>query len=83
MTTDDIDYMNAPIFGRFHLPDGRAVVRKTVDIPPGDNLTHEITSFIEAVSGEHPPVVSGRDGLNVLKVAGKIEELCKEYRDRI
>lgn len=83
VSTDDSDYKNAPIFGRFHLPDGRAVVQKTVDIPPGDNLTFEIESFIEAVLGKHPPVVSARDGLNVLKVAGEIEELCKEYREKI
>jgi predicted dehydrogenase len=80
---DDEDYKRAPIFGRFHLPDGRAVVRKTVEIPSGDNLTFEIKSFLEAVQGQHPPVVSGHDGLNVLKVAAEIEKLCKEYRDRI
>jgi len=81
--TDDNDYKEAPIFGRFHLPDGRAVVRRTVDIPSGDNLSYEIESFIEAVKGKHPPAVSGRDGLNVLKVAGEIEELCKQYREKI
>lgn len=83
VSTDDKDYKNAPIFGRFHLPDGRAVVRKTVEISAGDNLTFEIESFIETVLGKHPPVVSARDGLNVLKVAGEIEELCKEYREKI
>ncbi len=83
VSTDDKDYKEAPIFGRFHLPDGRAVVRKIVDIPAGDNLTFEIESFIDAVLGKHPPVVSARDGLNVLRVASKIEELCKEYREKI
>jgi predicted dehydrogenase len=81
--TDDKDYKEAPIFGRYHLPDGRAVVRRTVEIPSGDNLSFEIDSFIESVKGEHPPAVSGRDGLNVLKVAGEIEELCREYREKI
>lgn len=80
---DDSSYKEAPIFGRFHLPDGRAVVQKTVEIPSGDNLSFEIESFLESVTGKHPPVVSGRDGLNVLKVAGEIEELCKEYREKI
>jgi predicted dehydrogenase len=82
-STDDQDYRSAPIFGRFHLPDGRAVIRKTMDIPPGDNLTYEIDSFIEAVQGVHPPVVSGRDGVDVLKVAGEIDNLCKEYFEKI
>lgn len=72
-------YKKAPIFGRFHLPDGRAVVRSNIDIPPGDNLQHEISSFVEAVRGEHPPVVSGRDGLNVLRLAEEIENRCEEY----
>lgn len=83
VSTDDKDYKNAPVFSRFHLPDGRAVVRKSVEIPTGDNLTYEIESFIDAVQGKHPPVVSGRDGLSVLKVAGTIEELCREYREKI
>ncbi len=83
VSTNDKDYKDAPIFGRFHLPDGRAVVRRSVEIPSGDNLSYEIESFIGAVLGKHPPVVSGRDGLNVLKVAGEIEELCKEYREKI
>ena len=75
----DEAYKKAPIFGRFHLPDGRVVVRSSVEIPPGDNLKYEISSFVEAVRGQHPPVVSGRDGLNVLRVATQIERLCRDY----
>ena len=80
---DDDSYKNAPIFGRFNLPDGRAVVRNNIEIPQGDNLRFEITSFIEAVKGEHPPVVSGRDGLNVLRLATEIENRCKEYLKKL
>ena len=79
----DEDYQKASIFGRFGLPDGRAVVRKKVNIPSGDNLRFEIASFVEAVCNEHPPVVSGQDGLNVLRVAAEIERLCAEYLKRI
>jgi predicted dehydrogenase len=75
----DKAYRDAPIFGKFHLPDGRAVVRNSVEIPPGDNLKYEISSFIAAVRGDYPPVVSGRDGLNVLRVATQIEKLCRDY----
>lgn len=80
---DDENYRKSSIFGRLGLPDGRAVVRRKVDIPPGDNLQFEISSFVEAIKGMHPPVVTGRNGLNVLKVATEIEMLCAEYLRRI
>jgi predicted dehydrogenase len=80
---DEEDYRKSSIFGRFDLHDGRAIVKKKVEIPSGDNLKFEISSFVEAVRGEHPPVVSGRDGYNVLKVATEIERLCGEYRKRL
>jgi predicted dehydrogenase len=80
---DDADYHHSSLFGRFDLHDGRAVVKRKVEIPAGDNLKFEIASFIEAVSGMHPPVVSGRDGYNVLKVATEIERLCGEYLKKI
>jgi predicted dehydrogenase len=81
--SDEEAYRKAPIFGKFNLSDGRAVVRNTVEIPPGDNLKYEISSFIETIRGEHPPVISGRDGLNVLKVATQIERLCRDYLENL
>jgi len=80
---DNDDYRKASIFGRMGLPDGRGIVKRKVDIPSGDNLKFEIMSFIEAVQGAHPPVVSGRDGYNVLKVANEIDRLCDEYLRKI
>jgi len=79
----DDAYRKTSIFGRLGLPDGRAVVRRKVDIPSGDNLGFEIASFIEAVQGKHAPVVSAQDGYNVLKVATEIDRLCGEYLKRI
>ena len=79
VNSNDEAYKKASILARFNLPDGRAVVRNSVEIPPGDNLKYEISSFVEAVKGEHQPVVSGRDGLNVLRVATQIESLCQDY----
>lgn len=70
----------ANLFSKFSLPDGKVIVRDTSDIPRADNLQSEIESFIEAVEGKHPPVVSGHDGLIALKVAMKIEEVCKEFQ---
>jgi predicted dehydrogenase len=80
---DNEDYKKSSIFNRMNLQDGRAVVRKKVEIPSGDNLRFEISSFIEAVHGEHPAAITGRDGYNVLAVATEIERLCGEYLKRI
>lgn len=79
----DEEYRKAPLFGRMGLPDGRAIVKRRIDIPSGDNLKFEIASFVEAVRGLHPPVVSGRDGYNVIRVATEIDRLCREYLSRI
>ncbi len=70
----------AGLFSKFSLPDGQVIVRDSSDIPRTDNLQSEIESFIEAIEGTHPPVVSGHDGLVALKVARKIEEICEEYK---
>jgi predicted dehydrogenase len=80
---EDDDYRIASIFGKMGLPDGRAIVRRKIEIPSGDNLGFEIASFVEAVRGLHPPVVSASDGYNVLAVATEIDRLCQEYLKRI
>ena len=83
VSNEDDRFKQAPIFGRFSLPDGRAVVRNSVAIPEGDNLKFEIESFIGGIRGEHEIAVTGRDGLNVLRVASEIEKLCKDYLKKI
>ncbi len=80
---DDEEYRKSSIFGRLSLPDSRAVIRKKVDIPSGDNLRFEVASFIESVRNGTPPAISGRDGYNVLAVATEIDRLCGEYLKRI
>jgi len=70
----------AGIFSKFSLPDGRVIVRENIEIPREDNLQSEIQSFVEAIKGEHPPLVSGEAGLSALKVAKHIEELCAQYQ---
>ncbi|HBC47178.1 MAG TPA: oxidoreductase [candidate division Zixibacteria bacterium] len=80
---NDADYKKSSMFNRLSLQDGRAVVRKKIDIPSGDNLRFEISSFLEAVRGAHPAAISGRDGYNVLVVATEIERRCAEYLKRI
>ncbi|OGC95144.1 MAG: hypothetical protein A2W25_08175 [candidate division Zixibacteria bacterium RBG_16_53_22] len=80
---DSEDFHQALLFGRMGLPDGRAIVKRKIEIPSGDNLKFEILSFIEAIQGIHPPVVTGCDGYNVLKVATEIDRLCDEYLMKI
>lgn len=71
------------LFSQFNLPDGRVIFRDDIEIPSGDNLQLEIDSFIKAVEGQHPPVVSGEAGLSALKVAKRIEQLCAEYQNSL
>jgi predicted dehydrogenase len=83
VSKSDEDYQKASIFGRMELPDGRGIIKRKIEIPSGDNLKFEIESFVGAVMGQHPPVVTGRDGYNVLKVATQIDRLCAEYLKKI
>ena len=78
--SDSTKARQAALFSKFNLPDGRVIVRDDSSITPKDSLKSEIDSFIEAVRGEHPPVVSGKDGLAALKVARNIEEICLNYQ---
>lgn len=48
-------------------------IRKVpAEVDRGEQLVKEIVSFISAVTGKTEPVVSGRDGLEALKVADEI-----------
>jgi len=44
-----------------------------------DALTAELTSFIEAARGEHPPVVPGEHGLRAVEVALRIQAEIAAY----
>ncbi|MCD6162898.1 MAG: Gfo/Idh/MocA family oxidoreductase [candidate division Zixibacteria bacterium] len=73
----------AGLFSRMKLPDGRLIVKDNIKVKQADNLQSEIDSFIGAIKGEHPPLVSGEDGLSALKVAKRIEELCMSYQSSL
>jgi predicted dehydrogenase len=77
---ESVKAQKAGIFSKFALSDGRVIVRDSSEITRSDNLQSEIESFIEAIEGKHPPVVSGEDGLTALKVAKQIEQICEEYQ---
>ena len=70
----------AGLFSKYNLPDDRVIVKDKIRVSRADNLQSEIDSFIEAVKGLHPPLVTGKDGLSALKVAARIEELCLNYQ---
>ena len=51
-----------------------------VDVEP---LKAEVLSFLESVRGEHPPVVSGRDGRRALDVAVQILDSIRQHAAKI
>jgi predicted dehydrogenase len=77
--TDSPVSQKAGPFSKFNLPDGKVIVREDIEVPQGDSLQNEINSFIEAVMGVHPPLVSGKAGLLAMRVAEQIEKLCADY----
>jgi len=48
-----------------------------VVVPERDALTAEIAAFLAAVRGEAPYVVTGKDGLRALELAGRIQDAIR------
>lgn len=44
-----------------------------------DALRDQLTSFLEACRGEHPPVVTGEDGLRAVRLADRIQAEVQHY----
>lgn len=59
-----------------------AIAATMLDIDDVEPLKAEIVSFLEAVRGEHPPVVSGEDGRRALVVAVRILDSIAEHAGR-
>jgi predicted dehydrogenase len=53
---------------------------EVLDVEP---LKAEIASFLEAVGGEHPPVVSGPDGRRALDVAVQVLESIRKHAEKV
>jgi predicted dehydrogenase len=51
-----------------------AVERVPLEAPEADALQLELASFVRAVRGEEPPAVTGRDGLEALRLAFRVLE---------
>ena len=47
-----------------------------------DALRDQLASFLEACRGEHPPVVSGEEGLRAVRLAGRIQAEVSTYLER-
>jgi predicted dehydrogenase len=61
---------------------GRLLDVKHSAIESSDALRDELKSFLEACRGEHPPVVSGQDGLRAVKLADMIQDAVSDYLRR-
>jgi predicted dehydrogenase len=56
-------------------PDLAAVIERVpLEAPEGDALQLELASFVRAARGEEPPAVTGRDGLEALRLAFRVLE---------
>jgi predicted dehydrogenase len=51
-----------------------------VDVERSDPLAHQVEHFAAVIRGEADPVVSGRDGLNVLRVTEGVTEAARTGR---
>jgi len=72
-----VDYRKRELvsLGRRNGPDGRPTITENhVEVKMQDPLEEEIRSFIKAVSGRTPPLVSGRDGHAALELALRIND---------
>lgn len=54
-----------------------------VPITEREPLEAELSSFLEAVRGEHPPVVSGEDGVRALRLAEAITQQVGEIAENL
>jgi predicted dehydrogenase len=78
-----VDYRKRELvsLGRRNGADGRPTITENhVEVKKHDPLEEEIRSFIEAVKGRTPPLVSGRDGHAALELALRINDAIDKSR---
>lgn len=64
--------------GKSWFPGLPPIAREEHSFAEGDDLQAEIESFLEACAGEHPPLVTGRDGRRALETAMRITGSLRE-----
>ncbi len=70
-----LDYMapSLEVYRKMPGPDGAAKIEyQQVEIVEREPLEAELSSFLDAVRGEHPPLVTGQDGVRALELAEQI-----------
>ena len=78
-----VDYRKRELvsLGRRNGADGRPTITENhVEVKTQDPLEEEIRSFIDAVNGRTPPLVSGRDGHAALELALRINDAIDKNR---
>ncbi|HPO09002.1 MAG TPA: Gfo/Idh/MocA family oxidoreductase [bacterium] len=76
-----LDYLapSLEVYRKAEDGDGKPRIEyEQISIEPREPLETELSSFLEAVRGEHPPVVNGRDGLRALHLAESITRSINE-----
>jgi len=56
---------------------GRYLIRKLITDKGVDPLKEELSSFLSAIAGHHPPPVSGQEGLKALRLALRVLEAIR------
>lgn len=57
--------------------------KKKVPVEKGDQLTRELSSFVNCVASKDTPMVTGQQASDALKLAIEVINLCKAHRDRL
>jgi predicted dehydrogenase len=61
----DIESLKSRVFSEF-------LTTENIDVPPGDALTAELSSFVNCVRSKLPPHVNGRQALRAIEIADAI-----------
>lgn len=70
--------------GQIEAGDGKKSIKYNKLQRSGVNpLKHELTSFVESISANIPPIVSGQEGLAALKLANQVMQKIEEHTVQI
>jgi len=62
---------------RIYELNGKSLIRELITDKGIDPLREELSSFLSAIAGHHPPPVSGEDGLQALRLALRVLEAIR------
>jgi len=67
--------------GRILTKGKNGIVKSKVPVEKGDQLTHELSSFVRCVATRGTPMVTGQQASEALKLAVEIIHLCQKHRE--